>query len=99
FFLFGSDDALAFAAPATASVAGEGRNDISMSLGFHRLTGQWRHRFTHDTDNRLLVTVGTDVTKNSLGKDLKLQLDLGSLALRDEMTWRFGDSLSLVAGA
>lgn len=98
-FLFGSDDRLAFALPSASSVAGEGRNDLTSRIGFHRLTASWRRRLGAGWENRLVVTLGTDVTSNEIGADLKLQLDLNSLAVRDEVTWKPSDALQLTFGA
>lgn len=97
-FVFGSDDAVSMMLDNPADVSPEGRGDLFNHTGFHRLATTWKRRLAPGIDNRLVATLGTGSTGVRMGSDVFIELGLDTLALRDDLSFKLSDSVTLLTG-
>jgi TonB family protein len=98
FFLFGSDDRLVLVFQNPTQISTEGRSSFSTDLAFHRFNTSWRRNVETGVTNKLSLTLGTQLTTNSLGSDIYIDLTLNTIFLRDELTWTQSNKLEFNFG-
>lgn len=91
---YGSDDKLEFVERSESS----GRPTFFLSTVFHRFGARWR-RAVGRARNDLIVAVGRDSFDVLQSSNFGVLTEIRSLTLRDALTWRASDRLTLEAGA
>ncbi len=98
FFVYGSDDQLSFALANPSAFTTESRGTFFTSIGFHRLTARWERKLLPTLTSRLSTTIGTDLTKNSIGKDIYIDVQFDTWTLREDLSWKPLDWLTFDGG-
>lgn len=98
FFVFGSNDALSLLLKNPSAASTEGRGGFSTTVGFHRLNARWDRRLAPGLTNKLSATIGTDRTANTVGPDIYINVDLDTFSLRDDLSWKATDWLTVDGG-
>jgi outer membrane receptor protein involved in Fe transport len=65
---------------------------------FHRLAARWQRGFAHDWRNDAILSFGYTETTNQIVNAIKLEGQLSTVSLRDTLTFRPSDQLSLEMG-
>jgi TonB family protein len=91
---FGDDDELAFVRPEDAV----GRPSFFLETGFHRLAARFQRSFGGGVANDVTLALGTDKFDVLQGNNFGVLTTIDSLTLRDALTWRHSDRLSLELG-
>lgn len=99
FLIFGSDDRLALLLNNPSEFSTEAVGNFSTDLGFHRLTASWKRKLPAGFSNRLALTFGLGNTQNNLGSNVYVDLQLDTIFLREDLTWKINDGLSFLLGA
>lgn len=100
FFLFGSDDRLNVVLDNPAAVSATSRGGgLDNHIGFHRFITEWKRKLTPTIDHRASLTLGTGRTANKIGEFVYFLMDLQTVGLREDLSFRFSDSARLTVGA
>ena len=90
---YGSDDKLEFVERSEAT----GRPTFYLSTVFHRIGARWR-RAIGPARNDLVLAIGRDSFDVLQSSNFGVLTEIRSLTLRDALTWRASDRLTLEAG-
>lgn len=95
----GSDDTLEilFNNPGDLDVRLRAR-DLSAETRFWRAIGEHEWRIGDGLDNLLRIAAGNDVISSSLGEQFRFNLDITQLQLREALTFKASDRLTITGG-
>jgi TonB family protein len=98
FFLYGSDDSIAFlfGEPVQGDPTIQGA--AAMNIGFHRLQTEWNRQLSPDAENRMLLAVGYNIIRFQMGDLFDVTYHMVPLQLREEFTFRWSEALQLTLG-
>jgi TonB family protein len=92
-FVFGSSDALDILDANTAR-----QISFDSEIQFHRVSARWQRGFRHDWRNDAVLSAGYDDNDTEAVNAIKLDVQQGTLALRDTLSYRPSDRFALEMG-
>ncbi|HVY36869.1 MAG TPA: TonB family protein [Polyangia bacterium] len=92
-FWYGSSDALNILDENTAR-----KISFDSEIQFHRLAARWQRGFAHSWRNDAILSLGYTDTANEVVNAVKLDGTLWTVSLRDTLSWRPSEKVSLEMG-
>jgi outer membrane receptor protein involved in Fe transport len=92
--LYGSDDRLVYVQESDQP----DRPSLDYQTFFHRLVGRWRRSIGPDLESDLTLALGWDRFRLLQASNLGVDSQLWSATLRQRLSWRLSEALSLEAG-
>jgi TonB family protein len=97
--VLGSDDQFRAVNPNPAAASTQVRTgSLNFTTNFNRVIGEYRHSPGERYQNDLRLSVGRDRAAFRLGDQLRFELDVLAVELRDQASWKVSDALSFSAG-
>jgi len=99
-FLYGSDDLLAFRTPDETAQGSDAdtQGDLFTRYGSERLIGRWRHEWDDGSRLTLSPSLGWDTSFLGLGQEFQIESSIWTAQLRGDLEWRIDPHLTVAPG-
>jgi len=98
FFLYGSDDSIAFLFGEPVQGDPTIRGAAAMDIGFHRLHAGWNRSVSPTMENRLMLAVGYNIIRFEMGDLFDVTYHMAPVQVREEFLFRWGEALQITLG-